>query len=237
MPKMDHKTSDEELSLETIAYKEIKQAITSGIFPRSYQIVEEHISGQLNMSRSPVRSAIKRLQAEGYLERRDNKRIYVASPDTSEIIDILYVREALDGMTARLAAVHRTDRDVEIINDILAQTKVLMKSNNLAQLHELTIQIHHAIYGASKSRHLSALAKTAESQVSLFTYHSLKLDDTRSEAAYAEHALIAQYVIEQKPDEAEKAARYHIAQLRDRVILVESMRNQTASLTQSSLRA
>lgn len=55
-------------SYEAIAYRELRNAILTGIFPPGYQVVEEHISSQLNMSRSPVRSAIKRLETEGFLE-------------------------------------------------------------------------------------------------------------------------------------------------------------------------
>ena len=95
-------------SYEAIAYRELRNAILTGIFPPGYQVVEEHISSQLNMSRSPVRSAIKRLETEGFLEKRDNKRIYVALPELDKVLDILYIREALDGMCSRLAAQNRT---------------------------------------------------------------------------------------------------------------------------------
>ena len=40
-------------SYEAIAYRELRNAILTGIFPPGYQVVEEHISSQLNMSRSP----------------------------------------------------------------------------------------------------------------------------------------------------------------------------------------
>ena len=93
--------NEKKVSLENIAYEQLKNAIVVGIYPPGIQIVEEQIANQLNISRSPVRIAIKRLEAEGFLDRYSNKRIYVAFADAKRTIDALYIREALEGMAAR----------------------------------------------------------------------------------------------------------------------------------------
>ena len=99
---MDSTNSRE--TLENRAYEALKTAIVTGVYPPGAQIVEELAASQLAVSRSPVRSAIKRLQAEGFLERYPNKRIYVAMADAEKTKNALYIREALEGMASRLAA-------------------------------------------------------------------------------------------------------------------------------------
>ncbi len=166
-------------SYEAIAYRELRNAILTGIFPPGYQVVEEHISSQLNMSRSPVRSAIKRLETEGFLEKRDNKRIYVALPELDKVLDILYIREALDGMCSRLAAQNRTAEDIEKLNQIMERSRMSIESGDIYAHHEIATVIHYAIFEASKRPLLARLAINYENQISLFTYDSFKQDDMR----------------------------------------------------------
>lgn len=217
---------DTSSSLETVAYNEIKNAIVTGIFPPGYQVVEDYISGQLNMSRSPVRSAIKRLQTEGFLEKRENKRMYVSIPSASKIIDLLYIREALDGITARIAATNRTETDIIRIKNILQDSFEALNGNDIYRQHELAILIHHAIYDSTGNEALIHLAKNYENQVTLFTYNSYAQDSQRYAVSFEEHTKICQCVIEKKPDEAEAAARLHIQQLRQRVSFVEQKRSE-----------
>lgn len=219
-------------SLESIAYNEIRNAIITGTFPPGYQVVEDYISNQLNMSRSPVRSAIKRLQTEGFLEKRENKRMYVSMPSPAQIIDVLYIREALDGITARLAAANRTDSDVEKIQKVLQDSHKALSENNTYRQHELAIYLHHTIYDAAKNEPLARLAKNYENQVTLFTYNSYAQDNQRYAVSYKEHESICRCVIDQKPDEAEAAARFHIEQLRQRVLFIEQRRLISHSLSQ-----
>ena len=110
---MDRPESGKQDTLESRAYEALKTAIITGVYPPGGQVVEELVAKQLEMSRSPVRIAIKRLQAEGFLERYPNKRIYVAMADAQKTVDALYIREALEGMASRLAALYRDDTDVE----------------------------------------------------------------------------------------------------------------------------
>ena len=101
--------------LERFAYEQIKTAIVKGIYPPGYQIVEELVADQLSMSRSPVRTAIKRLQTEGFLEKRTNRRVYVALGDHQRTVNTLYIRKALEGVAAYQAAMNRTEEDLEEI--------------------------------------------------------------------------------------------------------------------------
>ena len=223
-------------SYEAIAYRELRNAILTGIFPPGYQVVEEYISSQLNMSRSPVRSAIKRLETEGFLEKRDNKRIYVALPELDKVLDILYIREALDGMCSRLAAQNRTAEDIEKLNQIMERSRMSIESGDIYAHHEIATVIHYAIFEASKRPLLARLAINYENQISLFTYDSFKQDDMRVRTAHEEHCAICRAVIAGDGDTAEAEARHHVRILRERMTMLHENKSRAMNSSVSQLR-
>ena len=94
------------LRLSERAYDLIKEFIlTSDLrnqFPGS-RLDEKVLITQLNMSRTPVREAINRLAAEGFLQVVPYKGVFIASKTRDEVVSILLVRATLEGMAARLA--------------------------------------------------------------------------------------------------------------------------------------
>ncbi len=209
--------NEKKVSLENIAYEQLKNAIVVGIYPPGIQIVEEQIANQLNISRSPVRIAIKRLEAEGFLDRYSNKRIYVAFADAKRTIDALYIREALEGMAARLAATNRTAEHIEQLKALFAEMEDAQSRQDTFVLYQKGVDVHRLLYVAANNPQLERIGINTLEQESVFSYRSLLRDHGRGHAMHDEHKVIAKYVIEQDADRAEEAARYHIRQLIDRL--------------------
>jgi len=204
------------VSLENIAYEELKNAIIVGIYPPGSQIVEEQIAHQLDISRSPVRIAIKRLESEGFLDRYANKRIYVAFADAKRTMNVLYIREALEGMAARLAAINRTEAHIEQLNNLFAAIDISQHENKTYEQYVMGVDLHRILFAAANNPQLERIGINTLDQESVFSYRSLINDTGRGKEMNDEHRMIAKYVIEQNPDKAEEAARYHIRQLIDR---------------------
>ena len=203
--------------LESIAYEQMKMAIVQGLYPPGFQIVEEMIAGQLGMSRSPVRIAIKRLQAEGFLEKRANRRMYVTFADSKRTLDALFVRKALEGVAAYQAAVNRSEEMVADICRLLKEMEQWRHDGDTFRLYQMSVDIHRLIYAASNNPQLERIGINALDQESVFSYRSLVMDHGRILNAYSEHAAIAQAIIDQKPELAETRAREHIDQLIRRI--------------------
>lgn len=200
-------------TLETFAYEELKNAIVTGVYPPGSQIIEETIAAQLNMSRSPVRIAIKQLEAEGFLEKYPNKRIYVARGDTKRTINVLHVREALEGMAARLAARNRDEQDLERIRFLMREMDECVEKGSILQAYRSGFRMHYAFFEAAKNPDLRRLAALVLEQESVFSYRSLQQDTRRVQASQKEHAEIAAAIFSQNEDEAEDLARAHIRKL------------------------
>ena len=207
--------SSDKLNFESTAYEQLKLAILKGLYPPGAQIIEETIASQLNMSRSPVRSAIKRLEAEGFLEKRANRRMYVTHGDITKTINALYIRKALEGVAAYQAALNRTEEDILAIRAGLEQMKICDDSLKLLRLGT---DIHKLIYIASKNTQLATIGTNILDQVSISSYKSLSAGPARIHDSYVEHAALAEAVFAQDAKLAEQKAREHIDILIDRAV-------------------
>ena len=209
---MDSANSSRE-TLENRAYEALKTAIVTGAYPPGGQIVEELVASQLAVSRSPVRSAIKRLQAEGFLERYPNKRIYVAIADAEKTKNVLYIREALEGMASRLAAQRRDEADVLALKQAEKELDRCSREGDPSGLYLAEMQMHRTVLSACKNTQLERLASNILDQESVFRYRSLLMDQARSADSLCEHKAIIQAVIRQDADAAEHLAREHVHKL------------------------
>ena len=210
---MDRPEGGKQDTLESRAYEALKTAIITGVYPPGGQVVEELVAKQLEMSRSPVRIAIKRLQAEGFLERYPNKRIYVAMADAQKTVDALYIREALEGMASRLAALRRDDADVERLQAAEADLDRYTREGDALHLYQAEIQLHRTVLAACKNTQLERMAANLLDQESVFRYRSMLMDDARGVDSLREHKAIVQAVILQDEEGAERLAREHVHKL------------------------
>lgn len=207
--------SNEKFNFENTAYEQLKLAILKGLYPPGAQIIEETIASQLNMSRSPVRSAIKRLEVEGFLEKRANRRMYVTHGNITKTINTLYIRKALEGVAAYQAALNRTEEDIRDIRAVLDQIKVCDDSFKLLRLGT---EIHKLIYIASGNTQLTNIGTNILDQVSISSYRSLSAGPSRIHESYLEHATLADAVFARDAELAEQKAREHIDILIDRAL-------------------
>lgn len=93
------------------AYFGLRDLIVTGEFVPGEQLREEHLASRLEMSRTPVREAMQRLEVEGVIERRDNRRSYLAVVDTRTMDELFAVRASLESIAAGLAA-RRSDESL-----------------------------------------------------------------------------------------------------------------------------
>lgn len=224
------KMIDKDATMEDFAYQELKNAIVTGIYPPGSQIVEVFIAQQLNMSRSPVRIAIKRLQAEGILERHQNKRIYVAIANNKRTLDTLYVREALEGLAARFAAIRRTDEDVAFLTKSVELMNRFIAENKPKELYFASVQFHKDIFHVSQNEQLEKLGVSNMEQEAVFSYRSFSQNVERASIAHAEHLKIYKCIVAKDAEGAELVARKHVHNLIDK-LLEEDEKEEPSSST------
>jgi len=96
-------------SAERAAYDYLRDRILSGSVPGGTPIVPQKVADDLNVSRIPVRDALKHLSAEGLVTVGANRRVVVTNMTLEDVKEIFYMRAVLEGLAARTAAPELSD--------------------------------------------------------------------------------------------------------------------------------
>lgn len=131
-----HKNSEEEV------YAKIKNAIRKRYIKQGSQLVEITLAQQLGVSRTPVRSAIKRLESEGVVKSIPNRGAFVITPTSQEIEETYQVRMELEQMAARLTAVSISSKQVNELLDLVEREKNIFDWTNLDEYDVLNASLH-----------------------------------------------------------------------------------------------
>lgn len=143
------------------AYVDLRHLIVAGEFQPGEQLREEHLASRLQVSRTPVREAMRRLEVEGVIERRKNRRSYLAAVDTRTMEELFTVRASLESIAAGLAARRSDNTFVEQLEGIAVEMDQALAGPNVAY-EELTAHneaFHTALLDASGNRILAATAR------------------------------------------------------------------------------
>jgi DNA-binding GntR family transcriptional regulator len=188
------------------AYERIRAAIRDGTLPPGLRLTEADLAARFGVSRTPVRGAIARLEAEGLLTRDPRRGLAVTRPDHAEVIELFVMREILEGAAARLAAQHATETEIEAMAELVAGEAAALRDPD--RLRDVNRRLHGLLYLAAHNRYLLRSLEQIAATMSLLP--SLLASQERAEAAHAEHRLLLDALRRRDGEAAEAAARQHV---------------------------
>ncbi len=187
------------------AYDRIRAAIRTGVLTPGLPLTETELASRFGISRTPVRQAIARLEAEGLLTREGRRGLAVTRPDHAQIIELYVMREILEGAAARLAAQHATETEIEAMAELVAaEPPAFGDAQHLAQINQ---RLHGLLYLAAHNRYLLRSLEQLSATIALLP--SLLTEGARAKAAHAEHEAILAALRRRDGTAAEEAARLH----------------------------
>lgn len=124
-------------------YDGLLKAITSGKIAPGERITIADISLELGVSRTPVREAIKRLEARGFVRRDLARRFFVAQLSKDEFEQLLTIRIILESHAAEIAAKRRTDQSVNELREINDR---IVQADNPEDIYKYNQHFHKIIY-------------------------------------------------------------------------------------------
>ncbi len=131
-------------------YTHLRQAVLEGQFSSGAKLSELELSERLEVSRTPIREALHKLAQEGLLEQSANKSVRVRRVSSGEALETYAVREVLDALAARTAALEHTATDAAHLEQALSQLEAT-RTDALEQTR-LDMAFHRAIARASHNR-------------------------------------------------------------------------------------
>jgi DNA-binding GntR family transcriptional regulator len=146
--------------LSELVTARIRDSITSGVYAPGARLVEGRLAEELNVSRVPVREALRALAAEGLVDVRPRHGAVVASLEPAAAREMLQIRATLEGLNARLAAEHCTPELAGKVAAVLAEGNAQLASGDTKKLLDLNAQFHDLLYAAGANTMLADLMRT-----------------------------------------------------------------------------
>lgn len=187
----------------------LREGIYAGRFPLGTPLRQEELAAELEISRTPLREAMRMLEREGLLELDRNQGVRVVAPEPGTLLAAYELREVLDGLAARLAARSRLPDLPERLRSIIALQRTALRPWDAARYTSANVEFHGTIIAAAHNSFLTAQLPLVHmtSQVFAPVAH---VHASRAESAVAEHVGIADAIEQGGEDAAERLARAHV---------------------------
>jgi DNA-binding GntR family transcriptional regulator len=199
------------------ATRAIREVILRGVLSPGTQLRQADLAEQMNISRTPLREALMKLEQEGLIAVLPRRGFRVVELQLSDAIELYELREMLDGLAARLASTRAKEDVLKTLENLVRKMEKCVQDKNLRAWLEHHGAFHEEILKASGNTRLLGLI--ANIRLSIQRFHPLLLNtQDRLTNALHEHEAIFRAIRAQEPDRAERVARDHIAKARDLII-------------------
>ncbi len=204
-----HKDVTDHYSLRGRVFNKLREDILAGVYRENDELKENSIAGELGVSRTPVREALRQLELEGLVTMIPNKGAYVTGITSKDMHDIYMIRSYLEGLCAKWACEHITQEQIEALEEVLYLSEFHAKKNHKEQMVELDSKFHELIYQASGSKILYHVLSDFHHYVERIRKITLAMPSRASQASQ-EHAAILDAIKQRDAARAEQLAYEHI---------------------------
>jgi len=195
-------------------YLGLKRAIADGEIIAGERLREIDLAARYGVSRTPVREALKKLQAEGLVTDVPGRGLAVTKPTPEEIMDAYLMREVLEGLAARLAAERAIDTDRTRLAVIMRQIQIAIAAEDNQRAISLSNEFDRALFQATRSQRLSEMIEAARAAQGRLLRLSLQYPGRLAQTA-EERAEILRAIQDGDPEAAERATRQHLRRARE----------------------
>ncbi len=199
----------ENKSLTTVIFERIRDDILYGKYEKGEKIVEAKLAEEFNVSRTPVREALKQLELDDLVENIPNRGVVVKGISKQDIVDIFTIRLAIEGIAVEWAIERMDQEDMQKIKEIYELMEFYTFKKDVKKFAELNTKFHEAIYKATKSRYLENVLKNYQVFMKVVRYKSLEKPG-RLEGALNEHKLIVDALMEKDIEQARVVVIDHV---------------------------
>lgn len=173
-----------EMSQGDIAYTKLYTAIREGAFEPGDRLREVDIADRFCLSRTPVREALRKLEADGIVEHRARLGAVIRTLGHAELVELYEMRMVLERTAAEMAAKHAADAEIDELEDLNAAIGDAM--NDPTRASSVNQGFHRCIYLATRNRFLLESARALNNALMLLGPTTLA-DDARIGTVTRQH--------------------------------------------------
>lgn len=193
-------------------YELLRSRITSGLYPGGTHLVERQLAAELQVSKTPVRESLTRLEKEGLVECEPGRGMRVRSLEPAEVLDMLELREVLEGFAAEKAAGLVSAKELADLESIIDSSEHL-ELTDVGTYKKLDEAFHRALWRASRNRRVQDLMTLLLDQIRMVMTTTMGLPGRRIDSPI-EHRRILTALKAGDSDAAGTHARAHIRNAR-----------------------
>lgn len=201
---------------ERVAHRLRQMLLENRIAPGA-KLNERALSEALNVSRTPLREAIKMLAAEGLVELLPNRGAIAVALSEADVLHTFEVMAFLEAQSGALAAARVTDAELQEITAMHYEMLAAYTRRDLPAYYQLNIAIHSAINRAAKNPVLTATYQQVNARLQALRFRSNQ-DEGKWKAAMAEHDQMIAALTARDAAALQRVLMQHLMNKRDVVV-------------------
>lgn len=204
------------VSLADQVFDRLENDIITGVYPRGELLTELKLVEQLGVSRTPIREALRRLEQERLIAE-SGKGSVVLGITVEDLIDIMEIRQRIEGIAAHYATENMTPEGLEELRSISELQEFYYEKRDLEHLRQMDDRFHDTIYELCGHTILRDTLLPLHRKTQRYRKLSIS-DDARLTASIGEHRGIFQAIAEKKPELAAELVTRHIRNAKEYMI-------------------
>lgn len=191
----------------TTAYDQLFHALETGALRPGDRLLETDLAAQFGVSRTPIREAIRRLEADGIVAHKPHVGAVVRSLGQQEIVELYEMRIVLETTAARMAAKHAADAEIRTLEDLNAD--MMLVADDAIAVATLNRKFHSCILQAARNQFLQSSYQALSHALILLGKTTLETE-ARVTRVTAQHTAIIKALSDGDGVKAEHAMRTHM---------------------------
>jgi len=212
-------------------FEQIKQMIVRGEIPAGKRIIESELAESMGISRTPVREAVHKLGAEGFLKPLPKGGYVVRGLGISDIEETFEIRSILESFAAFLAANRHRHEEILPLEEKIEEFQRSLDNNDLKELARLNTEFHELLYALSRSQRLIKMIYNLRDEIYFLRKIILNSIDM-ARLSNKDHREIINAIEKRQAKTAEMLVRDHI--LRGKEFVINEIRKGNVSINHHS---
>jgi DNA-binding GntR family transcriptional regulator len=193
-----------------MVYETLREAICGGQFSTGSRLVEEELAEQMQVSRTPIREALRRLESEGLIAHTHCRGATVLGFSRDDVIELYSIREALEALAIHYTIQHITREEINQLKAIVDKMRSNLQSRDVGAHFEWNQKFNDLLIETCKMPRLTRLINTYREHLHHFRYAAMGKHEGRMLEAFREHEQILQAIIAKDSVKAESLVRQHL---------------------------
>ena len=202
-------------------YRILKTEIVKGYLKPGTKLLEGKIAKQMEVSRTPIREAIRELAAEGFVKMSPNQGVIVSIASIEDIQEVLQIRSVLEGLAARLATKVINGKEIKELEKYIKQMEYYTNKDDALAFSEMDAEFHELILNVCGNNRLIQIRKNLSDQAHRYRIRSLSIPG-RLKYSLKEHQEIVKALKRKEAEQADRLSQKHIENVLKNILAHES---------------